>query len=48
MYGRQREKDKLTLPCTTYAWGEYGETLHVKLAELTDLVEAHMAEAAEG
>ena len=48
MYGRQPERDTLTLPPTAYAPGEYGETLHSKLAELTDLVEAHMAEAAEG
>ena len=47
MYGRQPERDTLTLPPTAYAPGEYGETLHAKLAELTDLVEAHMAEVAE-
>ncbi|KAL5477285.1 hypothetical protein EMCRGX_G024058 [Ephydatia muelleri] len=32
---------------TAYAPGENGETLHAKLAELTDLVEVHTAEAAE-
>ena len=44
MYGRQLVKD---LPPTAYAPGENGETLHAKLAELTDLVEVHTAEAAE-
>ena len=48
MYGRQPERDTLMLPPTAYAPGECGETLHAKLAELTDLVEAHMAVAAEG
>jgi hypothetical protein len=48
MYGRQPERDKLTLPHTAYAPGKDGEKLHAKLAELIDLMEAHMTEAEEG
>ena len=47
MYGRQPVRDALNLPPTAYALGEYGKTLHAKLAELSDLVEVYMAEAAE-
>eukprot|EP00731_Ephydatia_muelleri_P003158 Em0001g3158a len=41
MYGRQPVRDTLNVPPTAYAPGV------AKLAELTDLVEVHMAEAAE-
>ena len=47
LYGRQPVRDTLNLPPTAYTPGEYGKTLHAKLAELSDLVEVHMAEAAE-
>ena len=47
MYGRQPVRDTLNLPPTAYAPGEYGKTQHAKLAELTNLVEVYMAEAAE-
>ncbi|KAL5486467.1 hypothetical protein EMCRGX_G018950 [Ephydatia muelleri] len=43
----QPVRDTLNLPPTAYAPGEYGKTQHAKLAELTNLVEVYMAEAAE-
>ena len=47
MYGKQPVRDTLNFPSTANALGEYGKTLHAKLAELSAHVEVHMAEAAE-
>ncbi|KAL5486442.1 hypothetical protein EMCRGX_G018917 [Ephydatia muelleri] len=44
---RQPVRDTLNLPPPAYASGEYGKTLHAKLAEFTNLVVVYMAEAAE-